>query len=165
MSKTKQEMIEMMIDTLTNDEVHDMICHLTKRFIILNWYSKEDVEHVCDTELTDMDWNKMLRRQDEMAEGCNIMLKDWKKQSDLNEMTSIKIDNTLKFNPEHFEETDSDIEVMLLSLSNKQLQKYAGVSNNSYSKQELVDMIMKQLKENANKVKERKLERLNKMLS
>jgi hypothetical protein len=165
MSKTKQEMLEMMVDSLSNDEIHDLICHVTKRFVILNWYTKEDIELITGSELTDKNWNKLLCTQGEIAEGCNSMVKEWKKQSDLNEMTSIKIHNTLKFNPEQNNEDGDEMEVMLLTLTNKQLQKYAGISNNSYSKEELVEIIMKQLKENANKIKNKKLERLNKMLS
>ena len=150
---TKQELIETIVDTLSNDEVHDLLCHLTKRFIILNWYVKEDIEMITKKKLDDNMWKELLRTQDEMSQQCNEIIEGHLKTKSLNNMHSVMIENP-----------DCELEVMLLTLTNKQLQKYAGVTNNSMNKQELVDIIMKQLNENANKVTNKKMERLFNLL-
>ena len=140
--------IERFVDTLTNDEIHDLLCHLTKRFVILNWYQKEDIECLIDKNVTEEEWKEILEKQNKDQQSCDLLSK--KSNRITKEFLGI------------FE--DYKFEELLLSLSFKDLKLYAGVTNNSYNKEELAKIICEQLEENKNQVIEAKLEKLKKQL-
>ena len=133
--------IERFADTLNNDEVHDLLCHLTKRLIISNWYQKEDVERRVKKNISEEEWEKILGKHNNDPQSSELISK-----------------NFLGI----FE--DYKLEELLLNLSVKDLKLYAGISNNSYTKEELSKIICEQLEQNKNKMIETKLEKLKKQL-
>jgi len=146
-SSSSESFIERFTDALTNDEIHDLLCHLTKRFVILGWYQKEDIETVINKKITDEEWRDVLEKQN-------------KEENILGSSNSI-----IK---EFFGVKDYSLKNFLANLPLKDLKLYAGVSNNSFTKTELASTISQNLEEkkeqNRQNIINSKLEKLRKQL-
>lgn len=147
--------METLANILSDDDVHNLLAYLTKRMIILNWYTKEDIVELKNEHIDEAIWENMLKNQDDIAAKGDLLMIDW-----------INSDSKTTTNdePATLSDEPTTIEDVLRTLTNNQLKLFAGVTSN-YSKEELVDMIMNHFKENADKVIDKKIERLEKMLS
>ena len=158
----KNEKVEMSItdiiasvDKMQDDHIHDLLAHLTKRCIILNWYDRDHLSMILGYAIDRKEWDVIIRRQDEMADATNDLVHEWA-DCLLEEISS-----------ESHEEQDTQktLEEVLHTLSNNQLRLYAGVTSTNKTKAELVDMILQQLQNNMKRVIDRKLERMASLLS
>ena len=150
-----QESVEEMADNMTDDEVHDLLARLSKRFLILNWYEREHVSCLLGSPVDQKEWDTILRRHEEMADATNDLVREWADHT---------IDELSNHQDEEQESEQSTLEDVLYTLSNSQLRLYAGVTSTSKTKAELVDLILQQLQHNMKKVIDRKLDRLASML-
>lgn len=144
------------VDKMSDDNIHDLIAHLAKRCIILNWYDREHLSMVLGESVDRKDWNVILRRQGDMAEATNDLVREW---------ASCIMEDISNASEEDEQDTQKTLEDVLYTLSNNQLRMYAGVTSTNKTKVELVDMILQQLQNNMKKVIDRKLERMASLLS
>lgn len=144
------------VDKMSDDNIHDIIAHLAKRCIILNWYDREHLSMVLGESVDRKDWNVILRRQGDMAEATNDLVREW---------ASCIMEDISNASEEDEQDTQQTLEDVLYTLSNNQLRMYAGVTSTNKTKVELVDMILRQLQNNMKKVIDRKLERMASILS
>lgn len=144
------------VDKMSDDNIHDIIAHLAKRCIILNWYDREHLSMVLGESVDRKDWNVILRRQGDMAEATNDLVREW---------ASCIMEDISNASEEEEQDTQNTLEDVLYTLSNNQLRMYAGVTSTNKTKVELVNMILQQLQNNMKKVIDRKLERMASLLS
>lgn len=144
------------VDKMSDDNIHDLLAHLTKRCIILNWYDRDHLSMILGYSIERKDWDVILRRQDEMSDATNDLVQEW---------ADCVIEEISNVSDEDEQDTQKTLEDVLYTLSNNQLRMYAGVTSTNKTKVELVDMILKQLQNNMKKVIDRKLERMASILS
>jgi len=162
-AEVKIEKVEMKItdiiesvDNMSDDNIHDLLAHLTKRCIILNWYDRDHLSMILGYAIDRKDWDVILRRQDEMADATNDLVQEW---------ADCVMEEISNASEQDEQDTQKTLEEVLYTLSNNQLRLYAGVTSTNKTKVELVDMILRQLQNNMKKVIDRKLERMASILS
>lgn len=144
------------VDKMSDDNIQDLIAHLSKRCIILNWYDREHLSMILGESVDRKDWDAILRRQGEMAQATNDLVQEW---------AECIMDEISNASEEDEQDTQKTLEDVLYTLSNNQLRMYAGVTSTNKTKVELVNMILQQLQNNMKKVIDRKLERMASLLS
>ena len=151
----KKHDIKKYVDTLSDEEIHNLVVDLSNKMIIIGWSTKkyiaDEIKELTGKEMSEHIWEEMINKQIGFyEEGDNILDK--------------LIHNVVGIEIKDIPEKEPTLEEVLFTLSNSILRKYAGVTSN-LSKQELVNIIMENFKNNSNKVIDTKLEKLEKQLS
>lgn len=154
--KTEVEEIVDKIDMLKDDDIHELLTSITKRFLMLNWYDKEHISSILDRAIDDEDWEVIIRRQEELADATNQLTREW---------ASLVLDELYSPHEEIQNDSQKTLEEVLYTLSNNQLRMYAGVTSTNKNKAELVEIILQYFQNNIKKVVDKKLERIASLLS
>lgn len=152
---SKKNNIKQYIKNLSDNEMNNLLVDLSNKMIIIGWSTKkyiaDEIKELTGNDMTENIWEEMIQKQISFYEEGDTILDKL-------------IHNVVGIEIKDIPEKEPTLEEVLFTLSNSMLRKYAGVTSN-FSKQELVNIIMENFKNNSNKVIETKLEKLEKQLS
>jgi len=158
--------IERFVNTLDNDEIHDLLAHLSQRMLIVKWYQKEDIESIINTSISQEDWESTLQKlnsvdYDTISEPVDNSVKEYFREK-------VSRDEDWEDSEEDMLTLSSQLSAQLSKLTSRKLAFYAGVNNNSLSKDKLIKLICERflgyLCENKRDVINKKLENLHRQL-
>jgi hypothetical protein len=117
---------------------------LTSRAIIPNIYTKERVSDLANIDITDEEWNFMIKNQYILTSEYNDIMKDWIKY-----IWKQKEDDNYLDDLDDSTENSNDITIInkLENLPYTVLQNIAEINNKSKKKKELVQIIISKIKQ------------------
>lgn len=65
------------VSEMTDDNIHDLLIEISKRFVIPTWYDRSHLSSILNRAITDTDWGAIIRHQREMVKSINDVTRQW----------------------------------------------------------------------------------------